>query len=177
MVTGKSRASSKAAKPEEDPQNEEQLSEQAEVVEQETSAVDEEEQISQALARQTDDGPGDEPVPPSDFESYATAGVEKERRPLVQVVQEVLDGVWGDYSVRRGRLTDAGYNATEVQSLVNMRLAAGAPSAHHASAEELLAQVDRGEWGASPEDARRNLDKAGYVVSMIKAEADRSRGE
>ena len=148
----------------------------AEVVEQ-PEVVNETEQIEQALDRKTDDGPGNDPMPPSDFESYATVGVEKERRPLVSVVQEVLDGAWGDYTVRRQRLTDAGYDPTEVQTLVNLRLVGGAPNSHPASAEEILAQVERGEWGPSDEKVQKNLDRAGYTVSLIKFEADHSRGE
>jgi len=37
---------------------------------------DEEAEVRAALARDTQDGPGDAPVPPADFVSFATEGVE-----------------------------------------------------------------------------------------------------
>jgi len=137
---------------------------------------EEQEQIEQALNRKTDDGPGEDPVPPSNFESFATPGVEKtHQKPLVTVVDEVLTGKWGDFSVRRQRLTDAGYNATEVLQLVNMRVAGGAPTAYFPSNDDLKEQVARGEWGASENMIAKNLKKAGYSDATIAEVAPRAQ--
>lgn len=175
----------RSRKPAENPEESSKLSEQAEVVEQEVTPVapsssksTEEDQIKAALARATHDGPGDDPAPPSNFEGYATEGVEKqERKSLQVVVQEVLTGNWGDYSVRRQRLQDAGYDPTEIQKLVNMRLMAGAPSSHQPGDAELRDQIKRLEWGTSEDEVKKNLMKAGYTRPTINSLLPHLRGE
>ena len=46
-------------------------------------------------------------------------------KPLTLVAQEALDGAWGNGDVRVKRLTEAGYDAKEVQRLVNLLYKAG----------------------------------------------------
>lgn len=157
------------------PEDVEKVSEEAEVVEQDVSDEsqpdldDEEAQIAAALKRKTHDGKGEDPVPPENFESFATEGVEKKTKSLQVLTQEVLDGKWGDHAVRRQRLEDAGHNPTEIQKLVNMRLAGGAPSSHRATIGELRDQIERLEWGASDKEVSNNLARAGYSLVDIKA--------
>ena len=102
------------------------------------------------------------------IESFATVGVEKENKSLQVLTQEVLDGKWGDFSVRRQRLQDAGHDPSEIQRLVNMRLVGGAPSSHKASLGELKDQIARAEWGPSDKEVFQNLSRAGYSIVDIR---------
>jgi hypothetical protein len=129
-----------------------------------TGAPSDDADIQSALARKTQDGKGDEPVPPSDFESFATEGVYRDDKTVGQLADEVLRGLWGNYTVLRDRLTHAGYHATAVLTQVNDRLVRGAPSAYRASIFELADQVARGEWGDNVETLQSRLIAAGYSV-------------
>ena len=88
--------------------------------------------VPAALARKTQDGKGDDPVPPSDFHSFETAGVEKTDTLLSieDVTSEVLAGRWGpNDQVASQRLHAAGYDVTAVAREFKRRKDAGAPSA------------------------------------------------
>lgn len=117
--------------------------------------------VQAAIDSTTDDGKGDEPVPPSNFESFATEGVHASTKLAGELASEVLDGKWGDFSVSRGRLNDAGLDATAVFVKVNERLTRGAPSAYRATVDQVVDQVDRGEWG-SERTLESRLLGAGY---------------
>ena len=94
------------------------------------------------------------------------------KKPLATVVQEVLNGVWGNGPERRRRLTAAGYNAAEVQRLVNLRLGGGAPAASKPSVSEVASEVIAGEWGNGAE-RRRRLEGAGYNYRVVQDEVNR----
>lgn len=133
--------------------------------------------VEAALQRSTQDGKGEDDVPPPDFDSFATSGVEKGEDKSVEVLaNEVLQGRWGDGRIVRQRLKDAGHDASAVQTEVNSRLASGAPSAYSVDIREVAAQVIRGEWGA---DARveKNLERAGYNVKDVTREVDKQLGK
>ena len=40
---------------------------------------------------------------------------------IQKIVQEVLDGKWGDNETRQQKLTEAGYSYIEIQSLINKK--------------------------------------------------------
>lgn len=127
-----------------------------------SSAPSDDTDVQPAIDSETQDGKGDDPVPESDFSSYATAGVEQELAPLPVVVSQVLNGEWGNYEVLRDRLEAAGYNSTSVLTLVNDRLVRGAPSAYRPNALQLADQVARGEWGGE-KGLRQRIEKAGFT--------------
>lgn len=133
-----------------------------------------EEDVQAALARDTQDGKGDESVPESDFESYATEGVEK-TKPVKDVASEILQGKWGTYAERRKRLQDSGYDPVQVESEVNLRLSSGAPYAYRSSITEVAAQVIRGEWGSDREQ-RLRLEGAGHLHRYVMDEVTRLQG-
>lgn len=87
-------------------------------------------------------------------------------KPVSEVVTEVLRGSWGSYDGLRDRLTEAGYDATEVFTSVNERLTRGAPSAYKASAFQLADQVKRGEWG-DPDKLEKRLALAGINPTEV----------
>jgi len=96
-----------------------------------SEADSEQAQVEAALARTTQDGKGSGPVPPADFESFATEGVEK--KPLLsveEVTHEVLAGRWGATAAGSMKnLKDAGYDTDAVWAEFERRKAGGAPTA------------------------------------------------
>lgn len=87
--------------------------------------------VKAALKRTTQDGPGPDPVPETDFDSFATPGVEKTDLLSVEdVTREVLGGRWGpDFAIASERLELAGYDVDSVWAEFQRRKAGGAPSA------------------------------------------------
>jgi hypothetical protein len=87
--------------------------------------------VAAALSRKTQDGKGVEPVPPSNFESFATEGVEKSNLLSVEeVTRQVLGGRWGATAAQAmSRLGEAGYDVDAVWAQFQKRKAGGAPSA------------------------------------------------
>lgn len=140
------------------------------------TSVDEDAEIQAALARKTQDGKGDDPVPPADFQSFATEGVEKGSLTLAEISQQVLDSKWGwDW---RPMVEAAGYDASEIQTEVNRRIATGAPSGLPKLGEETVAkQVLAGEWGDTEVQVRTRLDGAGHIYRNIALEVARLSSE
>jgi len=95
------------------------------------STASDETQIEAALARTTQDGKGADPVPPADFESFATEGVEKKSLLSVEeVTHQVLAGRWGATAAGSIKnLKDAGYDTDAVWAEFERRKAGGAPTA------------------------------------------------
>jgi hypothetical protein len=123
--------------------------------------------VQAAIDSETQDGKGSEPVPPSDFESFATAGVHAEDKAIEELASEVLRGHWGDYSVSRSRLNDAGHDSSVVLAAVNRRMAGGAPAAYRPTSIELLNQVRMGEWGTD-RGLRERLNGAGFSAAVVE---------
>lgn len=123
--------------------------------------------VTSALKRDTQDGKGEGEVPPSDFDSFATEGVQSEDKDLGDLVSEILRGDWGDYGTLRDRLREAGYDDSEAITAVNLRLTRGAPAAYRASKEEIINQIERGEWGDTNKALESRLLGAGYRASEV----------
>lgn len=87
--------------------------------------------VAAALERKTQDGKGDDPVPPADFQSFSTEGVEKTDLLSVEdVTSQVLAGQWGPTAaIAAERLEAAGYDMAAVSREFARRKEAGAPSA------------------------------------------------
>jgi len=89
-----------------------------------------------------------------------------------QIVQEVLEGRWGNGEDRRKRLVAAGYNYENIQLEVNRRIGGGAPAANRPSLYEIAQQVIKGLWGNGPV-RRQRLTGAGYNYAQVQAEVNR----
>lgn len=98
---------------------------------QEVPEVHDDTDVEAALKRKTADGPGTDPVPPADFESFATKDVEKkDLLSVAEVTQQVLDGRWGNsVATAKNRLEAAGYDVDLVAEEYARRKQGGAPSA------------------------------------------------
>lgn len=92
-------------------------------------------------------------------------------KSVIEVAQEVLQGKWGNGAERKQRLTDAGYNYTEVQAKVN-ELASGkpapAPTPAKKTNEQIAKEVIAGKWGNGAARKER-LKAAGYNYAVIQA--------
>lgn len=77
-----------------------------------------------------------------------------------ELANEVIKGKWGNGAERKNRLTNAGYNYSDVQKIVNQKLS-------KKSNEEIALEVIRGKWGNQPERQKR-LEKAGYNYKEIQ---------
>jgi hypothetical protein len=132
--------------------------------------------VEAALLRKTQDGKGPDPVPESDFDSFATEGVEEEHLSDQDVAEQVLVGKWGAGEEKRERLRARGYDPSAIARLVNFRLASGAPTVFPTSLRDDAAAVIRGEWGSDEAEIKRNLDHAGKNPQHVWEERNRQLG-
>lgn len=134
-----------------------------------------------ALARETQDGKGDGPVPPATFDSFATEGVEEvDTRDAVtedDIAREVLAGKWGAGEEKRDKLREHGYDPTSIAILVNRRLTGGAPNVFPTSVRDDATSVIRGEWGDEESIIKGNLDRAGKNADAVWAERNQQLGQ
>lgn len=63
------------------------------------------------------------------------------KKSIVELVEEVLDGKWGNGDDRKNRLTAAGYNYNEVQNAVNEKLKANQEKWHIIQQHETLSEI------------------------------------
>jgi len=94
------------------------------------------------------------------YDYVVEVGVLKE---ISVVAQEVINGLWGNGEERVNRLTQAGYNAKEVQDKVNAIL-----GSNKKSTDEIAREVIAGKWGVGDERYQR-LTKAGYDYNTVQA--------
>ena len=85
-----------------------------------------------------------------------------------EVAQEVLQGLWGNGQERYDNLTNAGYNAQEVQDKVNSILNGETPSNSTSTDIDSVAQeVLQGLWG-NGQERFDNLTNAGYDAQAVQ---------
>lgn len=82
------------------------------------------------------------------------------------VAQEVIKGLWGNGEERVNKLTQAGYNAKEVQDKVNELL-----NSNKKTIDELAREVIAGKWGVGDERYQR-LTKAGYNYNEVQSKVN-----
>ena len=80
-----------------------------------------------------------------------------------EIAAEVIAGKWGNGTDRKKRLTDAGYNYTAVQAIVNKKLT----KSNLKSLDEIAKEVIRGKWGNGAERKKR-LTAAGYNYTAVQ---------
>lgn len=94
-----------------------------------------------------------------------------------ELADEVIAGKWGNGEDRKNRLTQAGYNYSAIQSIVNQKLSGGSstPKSNLKSNETIADEVIKGAWGNGHE-RRDRLTAAGYNYSEIQAIVNRKLG-
>ena len=86
------------------------------------------------------------------------------KKSNAEIANEVIAGKWGNGAERKERLTDAGYNYSEIQEIVNGKLGVNP----NKSVDEIAREVIHGDWGNGNERKQR-LENAGYNYSEIQA--------
>ena len=81
-----------------------------------------------------------------------------------EIAKEVISGKWGNGEERLKRLTEAGYDYSEIQRIVNS--IASKPEAQK-STLEIAKEVIKGLWG-NGQDRKNRLTKAGYNYKEIQ---------
>ena len=96
-----------------------------------------------------------------------STSTEKTEKSNEELAQEVIRGDWGNGEERKKRLTEAGYNFSEIQIIVNNKLGVNSSSSNKKSNDELAYEVIRGDWG-NGEDRKNKLTGAGYDYDTIQ---------
>lgn len=95
--------------------------------------------------------------------SYLTADLEQvtlTKKNIDELAKEVIAGKWGNGEERKNRLTQAGYNYSEIQTRVNSMLS-NTPNPQKKSVDEIAKEVIQGKWG-NGQDRKNKLTQAGY---------------
>lgn len=90
----------------------------------------------------------------------------KAKKSVTEVAKEVLKGIWGNGTERKKKLTDAGYNYTEVQAEVKKLLNKTSAPAKKTN-EQIAREVIAGKWGNGAE-RQNKLRAAGYDPKQIQ---------
>lgn len=97
----------------------------------------------------------------------------KEQKPSKksneQIAKEVIEGKWGNGEERKASLTKAGYNYTEIQSLVNALVG---KKPNKKTTEQIAKEVIEGKWGNGKE-RKEKLTKAGYNYTEIQTQVNK----
>lgn len=87
------------------------------------------------------------------------------KKTETEIAKEVIAGKWGNGDDRKNRLTKAGYNYNNIQTIVNKLLT---PGTSRKSDTEIAKEVIAGKWGNGA-DRKNRLTKAGYNYNNIQA--------
>ena len=90
------------------------------------------------------------------------------------IADEVIAGKWGNGEDRKNRLTQAGYNYSEIQSLVNQKLN-GTSTTSKKSIDIIADEVIAGKWGNGNE-RKTNLENAGYNYQEVQNKVNEKLG-
>lgn len=91
-----------------------------------------------------------------------------QKKSLNEIANEVIKGAWGNGEERRKRLTEAGYDYSEVQSLVNSIVS---KTEVQKNTLEIAKEVIKGLWG-NGQDRKNRLTKAGYNYNEIQTKVN-----
>lgn len=100
------------------------------------------------------------------YRDYRTNEEAAELKPVKTVGElavEVIQGKWGNGSARKKRLTEAGYDYSEVQKKVDELMGI----ANKKTVDEIAREVIQGKWGNGDERKKR-LTAAGYNYSEVQ---------
>ena len=90
------------------------------------------------------------------------------KKSVDEIANEVIAGLWGNGTDRKNKLTNAGYNYSEVQKKVNQLVAsASKPAQTKKTVDELAKEVIHGKWGNGVERKTR-LTQAGYDYKAVQ---------
>lgn len=83
-----------------------------------------------------------------------------------EIVQQVMQGEWGNGQERIQRLTEAGYDAGLIQEKVNLALQ-GSQNNNTQTIDDIAHEVIQGDWG-NGEERKERLEAAGYDYDAVQ---------
>lgn len=83
-----------------------------------------------------------------------------------EIVQQVMQGEWGNGQERIQRLTAAGYDASIIQEKVNLVLQ-GSQNNNTQAIDDIAHEVIQGDWG-NGEERKERLEAAGYDYDAVQ---------
>lgn len=104
--------------------------------------------------------------------STSTNSVSTGDKSNEEIAREVISGAWGNGEDRVNRLTNAGYNASAIQEVVN-RLLNGNYTSNNL--DEIAQEVIQGKWG-NGQDRVNRLTNAGYNYSEVQQKVNEILG-
>ena len=93
-------------------------------------------------------------------------------KSVEEIAKEVIAGKWGNGAARKQKLTDAGYNYSEIQAKVSELLKPSAPVVVKKSDVEIAKEVIAGKWGNGA-DRKKRLEAAGYNYAAVQTEVEK----
>lgn len=94
--------------------------------------------------------------------------VASNKKSIVEIAKEVIQGKWGNGQERFSKLEEAGYNGSEVQAKVNELLGVKTSTKVNKKSNETIAnEVIKGLWG-NGSDRKDRLTKAGYDYNAVQ---------
>ena len=96
-------------------------------------------------------------------------------KDLNAIADEVIAGKWGNGKDRKNRLTQAGYNYSEVQALVNQKLTGKPSTPANKSIDTIAQEVINGMWGVG-QDRKNRLQNAGYDYNTVQNKVNQILG-
>ena len=91
--------------------------------------------------------------------------IPENKKTIKELVKEVIAGKWGSGDNRKNKLTQAGYNYSEIQKEVNKQLLGEKKQLK--STDEIAREVISGKWG-NGDERKAKLTAAGYNYSTIQ---------
>lgn len=92
-----------------------------------------------------------------------------------QIVNEILEGEWGDGYTRTQKLHAAGYDPLALQRLVNIEIDRRAAAKVKKTVSQIASEVIDLKWGVGVDRVTR-LTAAGYNASTVQKEVNRQLG-
>lgn len=93
------------------------------------------------------------------------------QKPIDDIAQEVLNGLWGNGQDRKGRLTKAGYDYSVIQNKVN-EIVINVKKSNLKPIEVIAREVINGNWGNGQERKNR-LQQAGYDYNKVQEKVNK----
>jgi hypothetical protein len=89
------------------------------------------------------------------------------KKSVEEIAEEVIAGKWGNGTERKQKLTEAGYDYSAVQAVVNQKSGTSPAKKSTKSVETIAKEVIAGKWGNGTE-RKQKLTAAGYDYSAVQ---------
>jgi hypothetical protein len=110
-------------------------------------------------------------------ESSTTSNTSSNKKSNEEIAAEVIAGKWGNGDARKTALTNAGYDYSAIQALVNQKLTSSSSTStsNLKSVETIAQEVIAGQWG-NGDDRKNKLTTAGYDYNAVQSKVNELLG-